>query len=344
MGTPSTLTRTKRPLHRPSATAHKTLDMPPVAMYPLLRALVPWMNIIIRLLPPRVTHILLHLDILKDKVAVTPMRLQHIPKIRPPLVRVGRPADTLLVPSPPIRTLLREYHHHLPPITSTYLLLAIKTHTLLLAVTMGTQLVDHLVCFTYFLHHIRLFYLILFLDHTATSHNQQPSSYSQYNNYGSQPQPQAAHYPEPSFNPDIYNSTGILNTSPSPPMPAASVPNPYTSSTPNPYTSYNAQSPPTQQYTSSQRQYTLGGDGYGANAVPPLPAENNSSYFPYPGSGPSSSSYVAPANTNTGHGVPSQVNAANDSQPPDSSSFPPDEAPPDYDAGTSGVAGHWGKH
>ncbi|KXN88889.1 pH-response regulator protein palI/rim-9 [Leucoagaricus sp. SymC.cos] len=163
--------------------------------------------------------------------------------------------------------------------------------------------------------------------YTAGSHQQQPSSYSQYNNYSSQAQPQNTHYSEPSFNPDVYNSTAPSS-------------NPYTSSsTPNPYSSHTAQSPP-EPYGAPQRQYTLGGDGYGANSLPPLPEESSSSYFPNLGVA-ASSAYPSPINTSTGYGAPSQTSPTKESYPPPPAS---DEAPPGYDAGTSGVTGHWSKH
>ncbi|KAF9451406.1 pali-domain-containing protein [Macrolepiota fuliginosa MF-IS2] len=184
--------------------------------------------------------------------------------------------------------------------------------------------------------------------HTAASQNQQPTSYpqyDQYNNYNSQPQPQTTHYSEPSFNPDVYNSTGILNTSSSPPVPATntSTANPYLASSSSPYTT---PSTPSQQYTPHQRQYTLGGDGYGANSVPPLPEQNSSSYYQYSGAGAASNSYPAPIDTSTAYGVLPQTSPVKGSrQPPGSTlSYSPDDAPPVYEAGSSDVAGHWGKH
>ncbi|KAF5352472.1 hypothetical protein D9756_005863 [Leucocoprinus leucothites] len=184
--------------------------------------------------------------------------------------------------------------------------------------------------------------------HTAASHGQQPSSYSQYNNYSSQPQPQTSHYAEPSFNPDVYNSTGVLSSASPPPMPATNVPNPYTtpssnpytsSATPNPYTSFASQSSPPQSY-GAQRQYTLGGDGYGENSVPQLPEENKSSYFPYSGASAPSNTYPTP---NTGYTAPSQPDPTPGSQSPPTS-HSQEEAPPRYDADPAGVTGHWGKH
>jgi hypothetical protein len=174
-------------------------------------------------------------------------------------------------------------------------------------------------------------------DHTATS---------QYNDYSSQPQPQTSHYAQPSFNPDVYNSTGILNSASPPPMPTAAAPipytapsNPYTShSAVNPYTSYTSQSPPPQSYGAPRHQYTLGGDGYGAHSVPTHPEENSSSYFPYSGAGASSGAHAAPINPTTGYGAPSHTSPVKGSQPLSS-----EEAPPGYDAGTSGVIGHWSK-
>ncbi|KAJ3572207.1 hypothetical protein NP233_g3238 [Leucocoprinus birnbaumii] len=187
--------------------------------------------------------------------------------------------------------------------------------------------------------------------HTAAGpHSQQPSSHSQYNNYSTQPQPQTSHYAEPSFNPDVYNSTAILSSASPPPMPTAGLANPYTTPAANPYTSPAAtpaanpytshtQSPPPQTY-GAQRQYTLGGDGYGENTVPPLPQENYSSYSPYSGAS-TSTAYPAPINTNAAYTTPSHP--AEGSLPPPTS-HSPEDAPPGYDAGASGVTGQWGKH
>jgi hypothetical protein len=167
------------------------------------------------------------------------------------------------------------------------------------------------------------------LDQTASPHDRQPSAYPShdpYNNFASQSQPQTSHYAEPSFNPDTYNNTGILNTSPSPPMPAGAT-NPYIT-TSNPYTPYNTQSPPPQHIP--QRQYSLSGDTYGGT----LPAQPNSSYM-YTGAGALSGGYTAPANT--------AREAVTRAPVVDGSQSNYNDAPPEYDAGVSGVTGHWGK-
>ncbi|TFK77477.1 pali-domain-containing protein [Pluteus cervinus] len=139
--------------------------------------------------------------------------------------------------------------------------------------------------------------------HTASSHGQQPSSLSQYDAapYDSHTQyQQPQHYQQPStFNPDTYNQTAALSPSHSPSPPLGGQ----------------------QAYAQHQpeRSYTLGGDGYGGNAVPALP-DHQQSYYPYPG----------------------------DTQPQAASSIDygiaHSDAPPGYEKGTSAVQGHWGKH
>ncbi len=115
--------------------------------------------------------------------------------------------------------------------------------------------------------------------------------------------------------------------------------NPYTTPAPNPYT-YSSPPPPTQRYASPDRQYTLGGDGYGGNSVPPL---QESSYY---GAGALPDSYPAPINTNVGYGAQSHTSPVRGPrQPPGpSSGYSPDDSPPSYEVGTPGATGHWGKH
>lgn len=82
---------------------------------------------------------------------------------------------------------------------------------------------------------------------------------------------------------------------------------------------YSAAATPGQQPV-PERSYTLGGDGYGSNSVPPLD-NNGGGYFASPG--PITSNLPA-----TG--------------PPKAPQF--EDSPPGYDAGASGVQGAWGKH
>ncbi|KAF9024128.1 pali-domain-containing protein [Hymenopellis radicata] len=82
--------------------------------------------------------------------------------------------------------------------------------------------------------------------HSAATHQAYPSTYSQYDAYDAQPQQQ----PQRQYS-DHYGQGGL----PSPSMPTNAYPS-------NSNTYYSA---PTQE-----RNYTLGGDGYGGNSVPPL--------------------------------------------------------------------------
>ncbi|KAF9015731.1 SUR7/PalI family-domain-containing protein [Cyathus striatus] len=82
-----------------------------------------------------------------------------------------------------------------------------------------------------------------------------PSSYSPYDPYNNHTQ-----YNEPTFNPTTYNNTALLSGAA-----AGAAATRYASTpAPNPYIS----SPP--QPAQPDRSYTLGGEGYGANSVPPL--------------------------------------------------------------------------
>ena len=170
------------------------------------------------------------------------------------------------------------------------------------------------------------------VDHTATSyHEQQPSNYSQYDPYAQQP----SHYGEPTYNADPYNNTAAGYAA-----------------THDPY--YHASSPPPQQH---QRQYTLGGDGYGASSVPPLQQD-----YANPPNGYGASSvpplqdyndgYSSHYNTPVPPGIDTSAGYAYSPQAPTSpvrgpraqpganSEEPP---PPSYEPSTSGVTGNWGK-
>ncbi|KAF8899128.1 SUR7/PalI family-domain-containing protein [Infundibulicybe gibba] len=157
--------------------------------------------------------------------------------------------------------------------------------------------------------------------HTAASHQQYPSNYA----YDSQRQRS-----EPAFNPDTYNNTGYLSPSHTG----------YANTTNN----YSAQATPPQ--VQHDRSYTLGGDGYGANSVPPL-QEEPSSYFPYPGDAHGSPAQI---NTNVAYVSPPQTSPVKGprSQPQQSQQshhdYDREEAPPGYDAGTSNITGAWGKN
>ncbi|KAF9567838.1 pali-domain-containing protein [Agrocybe pediades] len=162
--------------------------------------------------------------------------------------------------------------------------------------------------------------------HTASSHdNRQPSSYSQYDPYATQSPPQqATHYAEPSSYHDPYNS---------PPMLAASSPNPYLTS-PSP--------PHQQQYSQhNERSYTLGGDNYGASAM-----HQQQDYAYTSSSSTVYNSQQPPSTVNTDIGgfvqphTPTSPVRGPRAQP--GASFHED-APPGYDQGTSGVTGNWGK-
>jgi hypothetical protein len=84
-----------------------------------------------------------------------------------------------------------------------------------------------------------------------------------------------------------------------------------------------------------QRQYTLGGDGYGNNSVPPLPEHDPYSGYP-PGLDTTSG-----ATTGAYAGATSPVRGP---RPQPSAGGIPDEAPPGYDQGGSSVVGQWDKH
>ncbi|KDR85667.1 hypothetical protein GALMADRAFT_84706 [Galerina marginata CBS 339.88] len=142
--------------------------------------------------------------------------------------------------------------------------------------------------------------------HTASSHHeQQASSYSQYDPYAAHSPPQQpAHYAEPSYNPSYAASHNqYYNTS---------------------------SSPPPQQYQ-NERSYTLGGDGYGANSVPPL--QEHDGYY---------GSQAQPTiNTNVGYAHSGQTSPVRG--PRAQPRTIPEDSPPGYEPGASGVTGNWGK-
>jgi len=114
-----------------------------------------------------------------------------------------------------------------------------------------------------------------------------------------------------------------------------------TASSPNPYLA--SSSPSHQQH---ERAYTLGGDGYGASSVPPLQQQQDYDYGHSSSSGfyGSQQPSASAINTNVGGFVqphtPSSPVKGPRAQP---GSMFPEEAPPGYDSGTSGITGNWGK-
>lgn len=166
---------------------------------------------------------------------------------------------------------------------------------------------------------------IHFTDHTASSHDQQPSGYAQYESYPSQ---QNTRYAEPSFNPNTYNNTAAVNP------PASSATN--YGAMPNPY--YSSASPPPPQPNQRDRSYTLGGDGYGGSTVPPLQEYNTS----YGYGAPALTHSPPPINTNVGYAQsPQQTSPV---KGPRAQPAPiHEDSPPGYETGTSGVTGNWGK-
>jgi len=163
-------------------------------------------------------------------------------------------------------------------------------------------------------------WLTSFPDYSA--HEQHPSSYSQYD------QPRAETY-------NNYNATP-------------------------PQTGYGSQA--TSYYSAAattpgngpERSYTLGGDGYGMNAVPPLP-ERQASVPPIPDHPAISSSYnipyagtnTPPINTNVSPGSANTSPVKGPRPQPGMHNAPSlaehEDSPPGYDVGTSGITGAWGK-
>lgn len=180
--------------------------------------------------------------------------------------------------------------------------------------------------------------LVFCVDHTpSSSHTQQQSSYSQYDNHENQQHLVQQPYRQPTtFNPEAYNQTAALvniasggvygspdlSTSHYPPLnPSASPPPPQFQSQ-----MYSRQ-PYQSNYHQPERNYSLGGDGYGANSVPPLGLQPNY----HTGAAPSFSSSLPSPYDN----IPLQHN---------NSAPLGDDAPPGYDKESSTVQGQWGKH
>lgn len=177
----------------------------------------------------------------------------------------------------------------------------------------GTTCTSCHLCFSY------AFNVHLPTDHSATSHMQDASNYATYDPYNSHQYQQQTDQPLVS--------------------PALPTPN-YSNQT----SFYSADStPPVQRQP--ERSYTLGGDGYGGNSVPPLPEHRDSNYF-YGNSSPT------PINTNIA--PPSSAEPGVVGQGPRSPGGPrplrvvsPEEYgdnPPEYEQGSSHIPGAWGKH
>ncbi|KAG7099727.1 hypothetical protein E1B28_001544 [Marasmius oreades] len=133
-----------------------------------------------------------------------------------------------------------------------------------------------------------------------SAHDQHPSSYSQYDAYGGQPDPYA-------------QATSPAQRG-------------YNSHATSFYT------PATTPGAAPDRTYTLGGDGYGTNSVPPL--QERSPSVPAIPDHPATAGYI-PYST-------SPPPPPNRQQAPPAHSY--DDNPPGYEAETSGIPGAWGKH
>ncbi|KAG6842434.1 hypothetical protein C0991_007564 [Blastosporella zonata] len=155
--------------------------------------------------------------------------------------------------------------------------------------------------------------------HTATSsHDRQNTNYSNYDPYESQ---QSAAY-----NPHPYDNYNVA--------PAAG---PSAGHAPSVSNYYQAQSPPAASSHQNDRSYSLGGGGYGASSVPPLP-EHQTSYFPA-----QSISSPAPIDTSLAYAPAAQTSPVKGPRAQNSLQVRNEDSPPTYDAGSSGVQGTWGK-
>ncbi|KAL0570841.1 hypothetical protein V5O48_011113 [Marasmius crinis-equi] len=138
-----------------------------------------------------------------------------------------------------------------------------------------------------------------------SAHEQHPSSYSQFDMYGGHHDPYATQSPPPTQR--------------------------YDSQT----TAYYTAAANTPAVTPGQdRSYTLGGDGYGQNSVPPL--QERAPSVPAMPDHPTTAGYV-PYSTS-----PPVPNMPTTSPAHGASSY--DDSPPGYDPGTGAVQGAWGKH
>ncbi|KAG7452213.1 pali-domain-containing protein [Guyanagaster necrorhizus] len=155
--------------------------------------------------------------------------------------------------------------------------------------------------------------------HSPAAHQQYPSAYSQYDAYdaaSSQVHPQAQQqYSDP---------YGIRNYTTSPP-PMSSQPHYY---------------PAPVAVPAQERNYTLGGDGYGQNSLPPLPEHTQEhSYLSYAEPNPQMPSHIntvvpAAAERQTSPMGP-RAHMSTSSQQYD------DSPPPGYEAGSALIPGGW---
>ncbi|KAF4604785.1 hypothetical protein EYR40_003567 [Pleurotus pulmonarius] len=177
---------------------------------------------------------------------------------------------------------------------------------------------------------------------SAVSHQQYPSNYSQAQDH---------------FNPDTYNATALMTS-----LPPNIAANPYlggnVTSSPiaeEPTSYYNPHSPtPPIQHPTPDRSYTLGGDGYGQNTVPPLNDQYGSSYnYAYGGQSAGSPAHTpspAVAALNTAVAAAAMPHSGSTSPvrgpraQPTIAQTQYDDAPPGYDAGPSAPTGQWGKN
>ncbi|KAI8990552.1 pali-domain-containing protein [Trametes punicea] len=183
--------------------------------------------------------------------------------------------------------------------------------------------------------------------HSAVSHQQYPSDYN-----ATAADPFAAPPPvqQTAFSPDTYNTTAYMRNAGSSSPPVGT----------NPYRAQQG------LYAPSERNYTLGGGGYGSNVVPAMDiASSTHPHYRGPSPAPSapstystSSAYTAtaPAPINTSvqpaPGMPQPTSPRGPRAPNPGSSMPaplvhspvqeePEEAPPMYDAATAPPPGQW---
>ncbi|KAJ3517857.1 hypothetical protein NLJ89_g218 [Agrocybe chaxingu] len=115
----------------------------------------------------------------------------------------------------------------------------------------------------------------------------------------------------------------------------------------NPYYGASSSPPPQQSRGQPERNYTLGGDGYGMNSVPPLPEHSTSGGAYYAYGGDQQPQHInpyapTPIDTNAGYAVqPAHTSPVKG--PRAQPGATPEDSPPGYEPGTSGITGNWGK-
>ncbi|KAH8835599.1 SUR7/PalI family-domain-containing protein [Flagelloscypha sp. PMI_526] len=169
--------------------------------------------------------------------------------------------------------------------------------------------------------------------HSAVSHGSEPSGYSPYEAYENNPYQNQTPYATP------YSDPFAANRMASPPMPTATPPG---IAPPLGYYPSNHSSP------APERSYTLGGDGYGGNSVPPLPDTNpyaGHDANPYAGGYATSQPSMDFANAYP-QSTPSPAAGPSGVQGPrphrDSQSYP-EQPPPMYSEEHGAATGAWGK-